>query len=91
MYLKIHKSENGYSYVVLTYKNISKKFYLHRIVCMTFIDNPFLKPCVNHKDGNKSNNIHTNLEWCTHLENNRHAFATGLNPNRLGILNNKQK
>ena len=70
-------------------KNRYKKFFLatgckraqfrvHRSVASMFIPNPDSKPCVNHKDGNKHNNHVDNLEWCTVLENNRHAQAIGL-------------
>lgn len=31
----------------------------------------------NHKDGHKSNNRATNLEWLTRLENNSHSVANG--------------
>lgn len=86
-FLKIHIKPNGYRYVVLTENNISIKMYLHRLVGQAFIPNPKNKPCINHKDGDKANNCSYNLEWCTHKENNSHAFINGLNPNRLGILN----
>lgn len=55
-------------------------FKLHRLVAMHFIPNPDNKPHVNHIDANKLNNLPENLEWCTHLENVRHAISMGLKP-----------
>lgn len=58
--------------------------FLHRLVAKAFIDNPFLKPQVNHKDGNKLNNEIENLEWNTEKENSHHAWRTGLNKKIYG-------
>jgi hypothetical protein len=69
----------GYCKVVLT-KNGKRHYYkVHRLVAIAFIPNPENKPEVNHKDGDKTNNCITNLEWNTPTENKRHAFAMGLN------------
>lgn len=51
-----------------------KTFKAHRLVCLTFLDNPENKPCVNHKDWNKQNNKLENLEWCSIKENNLHKY-----------------
>lgn len=48
------------------------------LVCTAFVSNPDSKPCVNHKDTDKLNNHHLNLEWCTVAENRQHAIANGL-------------
>ena len=58
------KDKDGYLQVKL-YKD--KKQYtrkLHRLVAEAFLDNPYNKPEVNHKDEDKTNNRVDNLEWC---------------------------
>jgi len=50
------------------------KIGVHRLVATLFLENPHDHPCVNHKDGDK----HNNLEWCTYSENTIHSYATGL-------------
>lgn len=76
--LKQSTDRGGYQCV---YIRINKKrcFKLvHRLVAESFIPNPDNKPQVNHIDGNKKKNYVDNLEWCTRLENARHAADTGL-------------
>lgn len=64
----------GYRYVHLRGGGVSKNVNVHRLVAKAFVDNADDKPCVNHIDGNKENNVVSNLEWCTHSENVNHAI-----------------
>lgn len=63
--LKLGKTSNGYMKIVLGSGKNRKTFSIHRLVAMAFIPNPNNYPEVNHKDEDKTNNIVTNLEWCT--------------------------
>lgn len=69
---------HGYLYCELWINNTHKRYAIHRLVAGAFIPNPENKPEVNHKDGNKKNNVVDNLEWVTYSENNLHAFKLGL-------------
>jgi len=65
---------HGYFAVHLFKNKIKKQIAVHRIVALTFLDNPERKQQVNHKDGNKQNNNVENLEWVTAYENIHHAI-----------------
>ena len=77
---KTHKNKQGYlGFVVsLGHRRLNKLYKIHRMVAQTFIPHPEFKPCVNHIDGDKTNNCVGNLEWVTYQENTRHAFRVGL-------------
>ena len=52
-----------------------KKYSVHRMVAIAFLPNyNKLRIHVNHIDGNKHNNVLTNLEWCTPSENKFHSI-----------------
>lgn len=77
--------KNGYLRMRMTG---CKEFYVHRIVALAFLPyNDEAKTEINHKNGDKRNNFvgtlengysDGNLEWCTHLENTKHASTHGL-------------
>lgn len=66
---------DGYLLTGLKYRGTNTRPYIHRLVAQAFIPNPENKPQVNHKDGNRSNNHLSNLEWVTPSENNLDAHA----------------
>lgn len=70
--------KNGYL-MVLLYDNEKKPRAkkVHRLVAYAFVDRGV--GChVNHIDGNKANNLASNLEWVTRQENMQHALRSGL-------------
>lgn len=84
-------SDNTYPVISLCKEGKEKQFLVHRLVAFAFISNPENKPDVNHKDGDKTNNVVSNLEWVTEKENDDHAFATGLKRRDIRrILTDKQ-
>jgi len=78
---KVLKNVTNYGYYPTIYlfkNNQMKMFKIHRLVAKIFIDNPNNFPCVNHKDGQKTHNNVTNLEWVTIKKNNIHAIKNKL-------------
>lgn len=78
VFLSGSNNGNGYRYVTLCSDGIQTREYIHRLVAKAFLPNPEEKEEVNHKNGDKQDNELENLEWATRLENQRHAYDTGL-------------
>lgn len=76
--LKIHDNGKGYLKVDLCKDGKQKRFFIHRLVAGTFIENPNNLPQVNHINGNKKDNRVENLEWVTASTNVNHAVAMGI-------------
>lgn len=91
--MKGHIDKCGYIEVCLYMGNYESKMVLaHRLILETLnpIEN-MEEYDVNHKDGNKTNNHISNLEWNTRSENILHSFKNKLQDNINGnpIISNE--
>lgn len=90
--LSPRKHSSGYLQVDLYMSGEAHRFYIHRLVMLTF---DYINNCenlqVNHIDGDKKNNYLYNLEWCTNSENQKHAHATGLKRHIYGDMRPRAK
>ncbi len=82
--LKPSQTLDGYYFYALMKNNIRSNCFLHHLIGNAFIPNPENKPCINHKNGVKTDYRIDNLEWATYSENAKHAFANGLKYNKKG-------
>lgn len=74
--MKLRTLPNGYVKVSLQNQN-EKIFTVHRLVALTFLENPENKKCVDHIDCDRTNNSASNLRWATYSENNLRPFREG--------------
>lgn len=72
------RNHDGYLRVQLWEKGHCEFVAVHRLIATAFSPNPYNKPFVNHRNGNKQDNRAVNLEWVTQKENIAHAWNTGL-------------
>lgn len=79
--MKPYDNNRGYLLVDLMKNGVRERYLIHRLVAQYFIHNkePEVNTIVNHIDGNKINNLISNLEWTTQQYNCIHAFNNGLN------------
>lgn len=71
---KATKDRQGYLSISLYKENIRYPKLVHRLVGVSFIENPNNLPEVNHKKGNKTDNRVLELEWMTTSDNQKHSF-----------------
>ena len=58
-------NHGGYLKVILEEGGRKDSPLVHDLVAQEFLPNPYGCPCVNHMDGDPTNNVVENLEWCT--------------------------
>lgn len=66
---------SGYRMVRLWKNNKEQKFYIHRLVAISFIPNEHEYPEVDHIDCDKLNNKISNLRWCTRRMNQNNPIT----------------
>lgn len=76
---------DGYNVVVLWLGSGKSKYTtIHSLVAIAFLGPRPNGMQVNHKDGVKTNNHYSNMEYVTASENTRHAWKNGLSKKQLG-------
>ena len=71
--LKPGANNSGYLFVILSKNGKVKIHYIHKLVAREWVPNPEEKRCVDHRDGDRTNNHFENLRCATHSENNRNT------------------
>lgn len=83
--LSVRKDKNGYMKINIgRYNKYKLSSLIHRLVAETFIPNPDNKPCIDHINGDKSDNNVNNLTWVTYHENSLNPIT--LSRLREGVL-----
>ncbi len=79
-------SLSEYRMIALSKNGNLKMYKISRIIANLFVKGQSgIRNIVNHKDGNKHNDISENLEWCTNSENIIHSFDNNLSKSKNKI------
>lgn len=91
--LNPYTDSDGYHRLELAIENKrrGKKFYVHRLVAIHFIEDLSDTHIVNHKDSIRNHNYYKNLEWVTPLENSKHGKEHGFIRPYYGVTNKYDK
>jgi hypothetical protein len=73
-YIRKPSYKNGYLRIILSRNNSKTNFYVHKLVAITFIGNRPIGHEIHHKDGNKLNNHHSNLEYVPSVNHKRNRW-----------------
>lgn len=73
--LKPDANSKGYLRVWLVKDGLKKRYFIHRLVALTFLPKPFNYNIINHRDENPQNNYVWNLEWCNHKYNSNYGYV----------------
>ncbi len=93
--LKNRVSGKGYLSICTSVNSSTKNHYVHRLVANAFLQKENEYQVVNHKDGNKKNNVVDNLEYVSQSENIIHSYVIGLREHKnilpKGLTKHKEK
>ncbi|MPQ36950.1 hypothetical protein GC249_03345 [Lactobacillus plantarum] len=77
-YYKSNPINKSYQYVCFRMNGKSVYKLVHQLIAQAFIPNPNNLPQVNHKDGDRTNNNVSNLEWCDNSYNQKYREKFGV-------------
>lgn len=82
--LKPRVNCHGYLQITLVNENGRKTWDMHRLIALTFIQNPENKPCIDHINTIKTDNRVENLHWVTYSENALNPITNAKQRKRVG-------
>jgi hypothetical protein len=88
--LSVCAGKTGYGNILLNGEGMRRTVSVHRLIAKAFVAGYFQGADVNHIDGNKMNNVATNLEWVSRSQNICHAYRNLNRPHYLRDIKQKR-